>query len=236
MAPAIIAHRGASALAEHENTLEAFDIAIRLGVPYAEFDVRCTADSRIVVFHNPDVAGTALCALTYEEATRLAGYEIPLLADVLTFCKGKIKLDIELKESGYEETIVSLLNRHLSYDDYMVKSFQDKVVRRIKKLDPKITAGLLLGMKTADAKRRFNEYFPSRRIAACNADFVSPYHKLVTPGFRLRMKYLKKKIYAWTVNDEKLLRKFMHMSIDGVITDHPDLAQKFIKKQEEQVS
>ncbi|MBQ8413394.1 MAG: glycerophosphodiester phosphodiesterase, partial [Lachnospiraceae bacterium] len=38
MKPVIIAHRGASALARHENSLEAFQIAIDLGSDYVEFD------------------------------------------------------------------------------------------------------------------------------------------------------------------------------------------------------
>ncbi len=228
MSPAVIAHRGAKALAEHENSTEAFEIAIKLGVPYAEFDVRTTADSCLVCYHDPDVAGTKLSELTSEEAKRLAGYHIPLFSEVLVLCKGRIRLDIELKEAGYEKEVVRILHEHLSYEEYQVKSFLDTAVLRMKRLDPNMTVGLLLGMKNADKKRRFNEYFPGRRLKMLGADFVSPHHKLVTPGFLLRMKLSKKKIYVWTINDEKLLRKFMHMPVDGVITDHPDKALEYI--------
>ena len=44
MMTVIIAHRGASALATHENTLEAFQIAINLQADFAEFDIRRTKD------------------------------------------------------------------------------------------------------------------------------------------------------------------------------------------------
>ena len=58
MMTAIIAHRGASALATHENTLEAFQIAINMQADFAEFDIRQTKDHQLIVFHNPDLNGT----------------------------------------------------------------------------------------------------------------------------------------------------------------------------------
>ena len=47
--PLTIAHRGASALAEHENTLESFQIAIDIGADMVEFDVRKTSDDVLIV-------------------------------------------------------------------------------------------------------------------------------------------------------------------------------------------
>ena len=46
--PLVIAHRGASAYA-HQNTLEAFRIAMEMGADMIEFDVRRTADDVPVV-------------------------------------------------------------------------------------------------------------------------------------------------------------------------------------------
>jgi glycerophosphoryl diester phosphodiesterase len=47
----VVAHRGASAHAP-ENTLAAFEDALRLGVDALEFDVRVTADGVPVVHHD----------------------------------------------------------------------------------------------------------------------------------------------------------------------------------------
>jgi glycerophosphoryl diester phosphodiesterase len=108
------------------------------------------------------------------------------------------------------------------YDQFMMKSFDDNVVARIKAIDPNIKAGLLIGMEVADAKRRFNEYFPERRLRLCNADFVSPYYSLATREFIRRMRVHKKDVYIWTVNGIKNLEKYMHRKPDGIITDMPD--------------
>lgn len=78
MMTAIIAHRGASALATHENTLEAFQIAINLQADFAEFDIRRTKDHQLIAFHNPDLNGTDIRQLTMTKSvehrhTRLPG-------------------------------------------------------------------------------------------------------------------------------------------------------------------
>ena len=108
MMTAIIAHRGASALATHENTLEAFQIAINLQADFAEFDIRRTKDHQLIAFHNPDLNGTDIRQLTYDEICRITGahgYRVPLLQEVLALCSGKMKLAIELKDTGYEQKI-----------------------------------------------------------------------------------------------------------------------------------
>ena len=55
----IIAHRGASALAP-ENTLAAISLAVEMGVDMVECDLRRTADDKIVLHHDADVAGKPL--------------------------------------------------------------------------------------------------------------------------------------------------------------------------------
>ena len=64
------------------------------------------------------------------------------------------------------------------------------------------------------------------RIAACNADFVSPYYKLATPGFIKRMKLYNKPVYVWTVNRARLMGKCIYNHVDGIISDKPNVAIK----------
>ena len=47
----VIAHRGASSYAP-ENTIAAFDLAVRIGVGHLELDVHSTLDERVVVIHD----------------------------------------------------------------------------------------------------------------------------------------------------------------------------------------
>lgn len=59
---------------------------------FAEFDIRRTKDHQLIAFHNPDLNGTDIRQLTYDEICRITGthgYRVPLLQEVLELCRGK---------------------------------------------------------------------------------------------------------------------------------------------------
>lgn len=229
----IIAHRGASGLVEFDNTLESFEKAIYVGAPMVEFDVRKTKDNLFICYHDESIDGIKISNLDYDkllEISRKKGFDIPLLSDVIKLCKGKIRLDIELKERGYELEIVNLVKNHLDYPDYIIKSFYDSSVKTIKQIDKKITAGLLLGIGKPKylLLTRLLELFPEYRLFHAKADFVSPNYRLLKFGFSKRMKLMRKKIYVWTVNDEYLMKKVVKKGVSALITDRPDLALKLL--------
>ena len=76
----VIAHRGASALAPHENTLEAFQIAIDLKADMAEFDVRKTSDNILIVFHDGTIDGRKIGDMTYNRINDITSAE-PAIPD-----------------------------------------------------------------------------------------------------------------------------------------------------------
>lgn len=227
MKPIIIAHRGASALAKVENSLEAFQIAIDLNCDYAEFDIRKTKDNKLIVFHNDNINNIPLKNLTYSELceiTKQDDYAPPLLTEVLALCQHKIKLDIELKEYGYEDKVIHLVKKYFDYSDYSIKSFIDKTVARIKQIDSNIRTGLLIGSDNNALYNRFNEYFPERRLRMCKADFISPHYKILTKEYIHRLQKKGYPIYTWTVNEPKIIFKLLSRNVDGIITDRPDIA------------
>ncbi|MBP3326623.1 MAG: glycerophosphodiester phosphodiesterase [Coprococcus sp.] len=233
----VIAHRGASALAKHENTLEAFDIAIQIGADMVEFDIRTTKDNIMVVFHDDNINGKRLKELTYQQLNKIAGtmnYHVPTLEQVLDKCRGKIHLDIELKEAGYEERVIEAVKSRYSYHEYSMKSFNRKVVENIKKIDKNIKTGLLVGKEEASIAERVREYFAEGSTLKLGCDFVSPYYKMMTWGFLFRMKKRNLEVYPWTVNKEKSIRRLLRKNIDGIITDRPDIAIQLLKKMKRQ--
>ncbi|MCM1081849.1 MAG: glycerophosphodiester phosphodiesterase [Clostridium sp.] len=231
MKTAVIAHRGASGLAGHENTLEAFNAAIRLGCDCVEFDVRKTADGWLVVFHDSKIETVPIAELTYGrlcEMTAKHGYTVPLLKDVLTLCQGKIKLDIELKEAGYEKTVVDMVKSSFGYGDFVMKSFSDAAITHIKKYDRNIKTGLLVGRKHVPIKTFISDMFPMKRLKSCHADFVAAHYVLCS---RLYVNYMHKhglKVFVWTVNSPKAIKRCLWFHADAVITDRPDRAMKIL--------
>ena len=221
----VIAHRGASAITKFENSMEAFEVAIKLNADMVEFDVRQTRDKELIVFHDSIFNDAPIEYQTLkeiEDAAENIGFHIPLFEEVLKLCHGKIKMDIEFKETGFEKKAVELLHKNSSYDEYSIKSFFDKVPYKIKKIDPNNTTGLLVGRRHLKLRDKLIDYFPGRRLKKCKVDFISPHFSFLTPGFRFRMKKEGYKIYAWTVNDERRMKKLLNR-VDGIITDRPDL-------------
>ncbi len=107
----ICAHRGA--MDTHpENTLAAFQEAIRLGAHMIEFDVQITRDSKLVIMHDKTVDrttnGTGLVSeLKLEEIKKLdagswksqqfTGEQVPTLKEALEIMPHNIWLNIHLK-------------------------------------------------------------------------------------------------------------------------------------------
>lgn len=237
MSSEIIAHRGASYLAARENTMEAFQIAMDVHADAIELDVRQTFDKILVVYHDEAINNIPLRTLTYQQladASEALGYHIPTLEEVLKSCRNKIHLLIELKEAGYEKRLISMVNTYYSYDQYRLQSFLDVVVRRVKHIDSNVTVGLLVGVKGADFRTHFNEYFPVRRLRDCHADFISAYYLLITPDFLLRMTQNKIPVYAWTTDDPKAISRLLEEEIEGIITNRPEAGVYLRSKYEKQ--
>ena len=225
----IVAHRGASLL-RHENTLEAFELAIEYGTDYVELDVRRTGDGCLIVHHDPDVNQLPVASNPFEvlkASARSGGYLLATLEDVLKACRGRIKLDVELKEEGYEEDVVRSVRRILSDREYVITSFSDLSLQRIKRHFRSVRCGLLLGR--ANPPRRFltrwREFFPVHRACEIGADFVVSHHKLLRFGFSRRLRANGFPLWVWTVDDPGLIQKLLgDLSVEAIITNVPDVA------------
>ena len=234
----IVAHRGASYLAKRENTIESFRLAIDLNADMVEFDVRCTSDRKLVVFHDSTFGDMPISYQTYEELNRSAaeeGFRVPTFEEVVRLCAGRIFMDIEVKDGGYEKELVHILHKYCTNEQYSVKSFFDPIVYRVKKIDPQITTGLLLGKDHPGFIWRMKEVFPVRRLRQAKCDFVAPFWVFSSRGFVWRMHRRGYPVYVWTVNTPGLVRKLLKRKVDGVITDKPDMGlavRKNLYKQE----
>ncbi|MCK9536612.1 MAG: glycerophosphodiester phosphodiesterase [Bacilli bacterium] len=227
----VVAHRGASGLVKHENTIEAFQKAIEIGADCIECDVRKTADGVIIIYHDELINGVVVNSLKYQEILDINGFHVPTLEETLKFVKGKILIDIELKEGGYEEEAIFLIQKHLTNDEFYIRSFLDETLKKVKKIDKTIITALLLGLDKPKNVflTRLSELFPFFRILKTKCNFVSPYYKLLRLGFVTRMKLIGKPVSVWTVDDELLMVKLLKKKkIDSIVTNYPDVALRVL--------
>lgn len=235
----IIGHRGCDS-AGQENTVAAFLKAIELGAEWVEMDIRKTRDGVLVVWHDIDVEGLRVRGTLLEElkdAAEANEMVLETLEEVLQALEGKIKLDVELKEIGYESEVVDLILKYFTPAEFLVKSFFDESVVVVKSGYPAVKAGLLLGQRRRDGEawkdwvgRRWSEFFPWKRVKACAADFVGLHWSLCKFGLHEKAVARGLGVQVWTLNSAKRIKKFMlSYAVSGIVTDKPELAFKIRK-------
>jgi glycerophosphoryl diester phosphodiesterase len=211
----IVGHRGDRSRA-HENTVRAMQFAIECGADMVEFDVRRTADGELVVHHDDRIGESLLAEITYPEALGKSigqGYEIPRLADVLDVTRGRVRLDVELKETGYESRVVrEIFDRRFSVSDFVLTSFDSSTILNAKSHSPGIRAGLLLDEWKTDTSL---EAFTAGRV-----DFLAPKVTLLDPAALAETSKRGIPLLVWTVNDEQRIRELLRISqIFAIVTD-----------------
>lgn len=150
-----IAHRGYHNPSQPENTMGAFENAIKEGFNI-ELDLHLSKDDQVIVFHDDDmerltgVKGKPEDS-TYEELLKLniLGTEakIPLFKDVLNLINGQVGIVIELKTNSVKnELLVAKLMELLKgyKGDYVVQSFDPTLVSKVRKANKDIIRGQLV--------------------------------------------------------------------------------------------
>ncbi|MGZ9583956.1 glycerophosphoryl diester phosphodiesterase membrane domain-containing protein [Paenibacillus marinisediminis] len=223
----IMAHRGYVAEGV-ENTMEAFEGAIRSGAEYIELDILQAADGELVVLHDSnlkrltgqnvnmyDLTLPELQALTLRQG-KFEG-TIPSLEEVLTALKGRIKLNIELKTHGQEQdlvpTFIETIRRHQMEQEIIVQSLDYKLVRAVKEEAPDLTVGYVIYATFTD-------------INKFNADFYVIEETLVNARRITSAKISNKPLFVWTVNNPEAIEHYYTLGVDGIITDIPAEAKQ----------
>jgi glycerophosphoryl diester phosphodiesterase len=230
MVTKIISHRGRTLKNSEDNTLQAISNTINLNIDMAEVDIRKTKDSQIICFHDPVLNGIPLKDMTYSEIIEL-NPNIPTLEQVLRLSKDNIEMDFEFKEPGYEKETISLILDYFKYDDFIVKSFNLDVVRKVKEIDARIKVGMLLGSEVS-LNQLLDVIYESLflyNFKKSGADFISPYYKIYEAGWACRFISKKIPVQVWTVNDQDLLKTLIHQDVYSVVTDVPEIALKIRK-------
>ena len=210
--PLVLAHRGASRAAA-ENTPEAFQLALKLGDDGVELDTRRASRGDLVVYHDPELAGTPI--------RRIAEPPLPALATALDASAGGL-VNVELKTDGDHPAGVAaafcgLLLRRGGRDRVLASSFDPIALRTVRALRPNIPTALVIGIDS-DVGAALREAAIARHRA------LHPSAELVDRLLVEHARSLGLALHVWTVNDADEVARLARLGVDGVITDVPDLA------------
>lgn len=231
----VYGHRGASGYAP-ENTLEAFELAAKMGAAGVELDVHLTKDDELVVTHDEKIDRVSdghglVMAHTLRELKGLKfnkthpEYEnatIPTLREVFELLLPTgLHINVELKNSEIfypklEEKCIELAAKLGMTERVLYSSFNHYSIKHIKEIAPSIPCGLLY-----DATL----YHAWDYAKALGADALHPmYTELLIPGECEKAHALGLEVNPWTVNEETDLRMAFAAGADRVITNYPDRA------------
>ena len=187
-----------------------------------ELDIRRTKDKVLVVFHNERLAGKKICDLQFSDIIKINS-NIPTLEKVLELIKGKILLNAEIKEGGYEKEVGALLLNYLNADEVTVSSFSEKIVKAFKYAFPAVKAALVVGINYRDALKIFKLIF--FKNFANNFDALNINTALWDSKLVKLFKIEGKILFPWTLDDPEQIKKYLLLpDFSGVFTNFPDVA------------
>ena len=233
--PLRIAHRGASGEAP-ENTLAAFDRAIEIGVDLVEIDVHGTADGAVVVIHDTTLTRTTDCRgavrdLSLAEIRRadagawykseFRGERVPTLEEVLELVRNRALLLVEIKADYLAERVLQIVEGMNASSHVVIQSFSPEIVNRVKLLNSAVPTALVVG-KLPTAPSRVRARTIVGEVLEAGANVLSMWHAALTPQFFEEMRHRGVSVWAWTVDEQVIMRDLIQMGVNGVITNHPD--------------
>jgi glycerophosphoryl diester phosphodiesterase len=219
-------HRGAGRYAP-ENTLPAFDKAIRLGADYVEFDVRTSRDGQFFLLHDSkldrttdgtgpldQLAGDALRKVSagVKFGRPFVNVPLPSLDEFLDAVAGRVNLYFDAKAIA-PESLAEALQKHGVVARTVVYQSPD-FLARLKTIDPRIRglAPLRRGGDFADLDSKFHPYAVDANWDALSKELIAQCHQA---GVRVFSDALGK--------HEKIedYSQAMDWGIDLIQTDHP---------------
>lgn len=229
--PVTIAHRGNSSVAP-ENSLAAFESAIRTGAEMFEIDTYTTAEGSNVVMHDGTLDrttdGTGSTTGVTDEYLRsidagswfspaYAGQAVPFFEDVLDLANGRGSIVVwEVKNiSGPDEMAeaVAQIRERGMEEQVLIQSFNATYIAWARDAAPEIPRAYLStpsGDPVAQARDlELSSWNMSAGWLLGNPEFVTQMHDIGVA------------VMPYTVNDAATWKALAEISVDGIITDRP---------------
>ena len=235
--PHLLAHRG---LSQHvsgidENSIAAFEQAIKFGATHIESDVHATQDGVAVLFHDDDLERVANLPLKISELTfaqlreiRLAnGSRVPSLREVLEHFPG-LRLNLDIKAQPGCAATAEVINQLGAFDRVLVSSFSKaRKLATLKLLDRPVATSAssteVLGLWIAHVFFGIGFGLIAKNFDAIQIPRSFGPIRLDTKRFIQRARKHGLEVHFWTVNDPNEGRSLLAKGATGIVSDRVDL-------------
>ncbi len=218
--PIMFAHRGARAHAP-ENTIAAFELALRLGATGLESDVWLTSDGVPVLDHDGEVRiGRVRKRRIGELARADLPPHIPTLAELLETCGTGYALSLDLKDARSGPTVIDTV-RTVAPELLPRLWLCDDSIDRLVDLRP-LDAGVKLVESTRLERITEGPERRAARLAEADIDGINLRREDWNGGLVVLFHRFGRTAFSWDLQFEHQLRPALRMGIDAVYSDHVD--------------
>jgi glycerophosphoryl diester phosphodiesterase len=235
------AHRGGARhpdLVGLENTLVAFEHAVRLGYRYLETDVHASRDGVLMAFHDHVLdrvttsAGSILEASYGDLRTVLIGGSepIPRMADLLEHFP-TTRFNIDLKADAAVAGLVDLVERTGAHDRVCVGAFSERRLQAFRRSvsRPVATSYGPVGVGlTRFGPRRLADRVLGSHGDALQVPAFTRGMRIVTPGLVARAHAAGRPVHVWVVDDPDEMHRLLDLGVDGLMTDRTDVLREVL--------
>jgi glycerophosphoryl diester phosphodiesterase len=152
------------------------------------------------------------------------------LAEVLSLCKNKVAVNIEIKtevvaetiRGGIEEKCLKIVDQGGMREHTLFSSFDPRVLKHLKQIDNTVTIAVLF------EKKHYGSKMPSEIIELLGAGAFNCSQDELSKKWLTDLKLNNIPVNIYTVNDEKNMRRFLDMSVSGIFTNNPDILKKVL--------
>jgi len=116
-----------------------------------------------------------------------------------------------------------------------VQSFVLEVLPEVNRLDKRIQTSALFETGPVQAFFLKSGFSLGRekiiqKALSIGADIISPHIFYIDRKFIQRCHSFGKKVLPWVLNDEQMMKDFLDLGVDGIITDYPDRLHRVFSK------
>lgn len=217
--PIGFAHRGARAHAP-ENTISAFELALRLGATGLESDVWVTADGEAVLDHDGVVASRLRRRPIASVARAELPPHIPTLDDLYAACGTDFELSLDVKDPAALDRVLAIARAAgggalerlwLCHHDWQLVASWRRASDDVRLVD-------------STRLRRIGEGAERRAAALASAgiDALNLHHTDWSGGLTSLVHRFGVLAFGWDAQYERILEGLLDIGIDGVYSDHVD--------------
>ncbi len=225
-----VGHRGTRVC--DENTIYAFNKALKYGANYIEFDVRKTKDNQLIIIHDATLERTTngiglIKNLTYDKInqfnTKINYEHVPLLSDVLEIFIDKINFMIELKEQNIRKELMNLIKKKDLIEHCIFSSRDLDELCSIKKNYPesRICYNITKGKKLTLSQ--FLEIGSQNKKLNYKFDMISLRSSLINKKFIKICQRNQILVLSWDFlqysNPLNIIKSLIKKKIDGILFD-----------------